>query len=252
MAYIKIERSNKMHKIFLLVCSLIFYKIPDSKLPLYENCLKPTVMIKSLSEKNTGTGFIVRSQKAIENYYINTVISCAHVCEEKIKIAVPEYKDSSVIGYKEYKAIVISANTNFDLSIIVFFSENQLNTIDIDFNSENYIDDDVFSIGCGLGESPRLSKGFISGLSTDMISIRTSISCVPGDSGGPMFKKNKAIGVCVGIKSYNGQIVTDISVFKSIDKIKEILDKNKYFLINKEDKSIPKIFYYSLLESLSK
>lgn len=75
-----------------------------------------------------------------------------------------------------------------------------------------------------------------------MISIRTSISCVPGDSGGPMFKKNKAIGVCVGIKSYNGQIVTDISVFKSIDKIKEILDKNKYFLINKEDKSIPKIF----------
>ena len=209
-------------------------------------------MIKSLSENNTGTGFIVRSQKAIENYYINTVISCAHVCEEKIKIAVPEYKDSIVVRYKEYKASVISVNTNFDLSVIVFFSDNQLNTTDIDFNTENYIDDDVFSIGCGLGESPRLSKGFISGLSADMVSIRTSISCVPGDSGGPMFKKNKVIGVCVGIKNYNGQIVTDISIFKSIDKIIEILDKNKYFLINKEDKSIPKIFYYSLLERLSK
>jgi V8-like Glu-specific endopeptidase len=48
-----------------------------------------------------------------------------------------------------------------------------------------------------------------------MVSIRTSISCVPGDSGGPMFKKHKVIGVCVGIKNYNGQIVTDISIFTS-------------------------------------
>ncbi len=241
-----------MLKIFLLLCCLSFFELPESKKPLYEKCIKPTVLIKTVSEKTTGTGFIVRSQKAIQNYYINTVISCAHVCEEKVKIYLPIYKDSKLLEYKPYKAIILALDRIFDLSVIVFFSDKELETVDIDFDSENYIDDSVYIVGCGLGESPRLSKGHISGVSLDNVSIRTSISCVPGDSGGPMFKNNKVIGVCNGVKHWNNQIVTDISIFKSIDKIKEILDKNVLFLINKDDKSIPKLFYYSLLERLNK
>lgn len=241
-----------MLKIFFLLCSLAFFDIPQSKKPLYEKCIKPTVLIKAISDKSSGTGFIIRSQKAIENYYINTVISCAHVCEEKIKIYVPVYNESKISEYKQYNSIVILLDRLNDMSVIVFFSDKPHQTVDVDFDSENFIDDDVFIVGCGLGESPRLSKGFVSGISNDDVSIRTSISCVPGDSGSALFKNNKVIGICVGIKNWNGQLVTDISIFKMLGKLKETLNKNLHFLINKEDKSIPKLFYYSLLERIGK
>ena len=240
-----------MQQIFLLLV-LLFSYIPEPKKILFEKCIKPVVMIKSVIDTSTGTGFVVRSQKAINDFYINTVISCAHVCTQKMKIAIPVYNNSSVKKYEEYDAKLLYFNNNLDLSVLIFFSEKKMSTVDIEMNDDSWIDDDVCIIGCGLGESPRLSKGYISGISEETESIRTSISCVPGDSGSPLFKNNKVIGVCLGIKNYNNNLITDISIFRSINKINDIIEKNKLFLINKNDSSIPKLYYFSLLKKTTK
>lgn len=237
-----------MHKLFLLLFFAFVY-IPENKKPLYEKCLKPVVLLKSTESPNTGTGFIVRSQPAINKTYANTIITCAHVCEENLIVKVPVYKDWAVIAYKEYPTHKILVDHDTDLAILLFFSDFQMPTSELDLASENSMDDDVFIIGCGLSENPRLSKGVISGFSPTLDAIKTSISCVPGDSGSPLYKNNKAIGVCLGIKKFNGQIITDISIFRSLNEIINLLDKKLQFLINKDDKSVHKLFYIELLES---
>lgn len=76
---------------------------------------------------------------------------------------------------------------------------------DINVKEKLYIGNKVMKIGCGLGEEMRIDYGCITSLDSKIMKgrWRTSIFCVPGDSGGPVFHKNKVVGIVQAIRYMN-------------------------------------------------
>lgn len=193
--------------LLLVTCPSVFSDEPDKK--LHEECLYPTVIVKNTLENHFGTGFIVRSQKVSEKEYWNIAITCNHILPKEDTgnfVGLPKYKNwSEFDGYEMYPVSVYLSCQEKDLAVLIFISEHALPTAKLDFDTKLFIGSDVSRIGNGIGDEPRLDFGKITSISSIIPghkekTYRSSIFTVPGDSGGPVFYKNKVVGIMQAIR----------------------------------------------------
>lgn len=232
--------------------NLCFANEPDEK--LHTKCLYPTVHISPESKSSRGTGVIVRSSKISENEYLNVFLTAAHVVDsyEQYNLKFFEYEDWSSISHtKNYASIFYAKNFSRDVAIGMFISEEKMPCAEIDFDTKLYIGNDVFRIGCGFGDEPRLDYGKItsvrSKLYEDEVLYRTSVHTVPGDSGGPLFNKYKLVGLARSVRGYKGEPVFGISYYIPINSLREWSnEENGAYDFVWKSRSLPKIPFWEL------
>jgi hypothetical protein len=114
-----------------------------------------------------------------------------------------------------------------DIGIGVFFSDHQMAIAELNFEPKIFIGNEIFRIGCGLGDEPRLDYGKLTSYKSFPKKVfRTSVMTVPGDSGGPLFHENKVIGIIVSIRSLRGQPVFGISQAVPLEMFKKWNEEN--------------------------
>src|SRR5581483_2022982 len=152
---------------------------------LHKNCIYPTVLVTRANDGGYGSGVIVRSEK-VDNIYKNVFLTCAHI----IDTAKPDYEVkqfiyedwSQVKEIKSFPATFAGYNTDMDIAIGVFVSDTEMPTAELDFQPKIFIGNELFRIGCGLGDEPRLDYGKLTNYKKGVKPLfRTSIMTVPGD-----------------------------------------------------------------------
>lgn len=134
----------------------------------------------------------------------------------------------------------------------------------VEYDPEIYIGNKVYRVGCGLGEQFRLDYGKITSVNITLPQIpiiknwyRTSIHCVPGDSGGPVYHNYKVIGIvsqirCLSLNSCIQIPIPEMSYIVPINRVKtmdEKINKGADFVYNQESK-LPVIpFFFMKMES---
>lgn len=215
-----------------LIVSSLFSQDVDKK--LHQKCLYPTVYIGNIKKTGFGSGVIIRSDK-VGDEYKNVFITCNHLfyygdyTGYEVKQFI--YEDwSQVKTTKSYPCYVYGMNPELDLAVGVFYSEEEMPIAQINMNSKAYIGNDIFRIGCGLGEEPRLDYGKITGIKVNITRphIRTSIHTIPGDSGSPVFQDYEIIGIMVSIRSLRNIPIFNISYMMPIRGFKTWSEGNNH------------------------
>jgi S1-C subfamily serine protease len=234
-------------RIFIILSflsSFFFIKKPNQD-EFLKKCISPTVTIINKKAQTTGTGFIVRSKEIAPNLFCNIILSCEHVTANKLFACIHEYEDSYFHkNEKIQSAITIGKNKDYDISVLMFISKIKLNEAKLSFDKNLKLKQKVFTVGCGLGDNPRFSDGYITDLTpskNNLQNIRTSVCMVPGDSGAALFNENnEVIGIASFIRTMtrdNKQFpVPNISNFKSIQLFEKIFKDGKYDFIFEQSK----------------
>lgn len=236
--------------LFFFFSSITLAGTPDKD--LHQKCLYPSIYVGRADRASYGSGVIVKSEKVDDKTYKNVFMSCAHLEQ-------PNYFDyevrqiiyenwSEVKETKIYPAFFYAVNRELDLSIGVFLSEEEMPVAKPDFEPKLFIGNEVFRIGCGLGDEPRLDYGKITQIKKNLFKpfFRTSVHTVPGDSGSPLFHDYKLIGIMVSIRNYKNTPVFGISYAIPVERFKAWSKENNDALdfawANKELPKMP--FYY--------
>lgn len=239
--------------LFLFFCKNCIANEPDEKLHL--QCLYPTIQIRD-SGKGFGSGTIIRSAKISESEYINVFITAAHITNpvNQYTVTVFEYEDwSAVKKGHPYAASIYAADFERDVAIGMFISDEKMPVAKINMSAKFYIGSDVFRIGCGLGDDPRLDYGKVTSLRSKIggngnLMLRTSVHSVPGDSGGALFNNYKVIGMLRSIRVMrSGQLVVNMSYYTPITCLRDWSDEEggAYDFAWKE-KAFPRIIFWEL------
>jgi len=230
----------------------VFSEEPDQK--FYNNCLAPTVLIET--EYDMSSGIVLRSVKNKDNEYHNIGLSTAHsVVKKNIKVRVGTYDKSGGIKTSIIcPGIIYAVDAYEDLSVFLFLSSSPVPTATFDFTNKPFVGQEIYKVASGLGGSPRVDKGIISGLNRKVgplkHSMQLSIYTVPGDSGSALFNKGyKIIGITKSIQTdrsnilyYNIGYATDNqSVTNMVRKASGGLD----FVVNSKS-DLPIIPFYEI------
>jgi len=95
--------------------------------------------------------------------------------------------------------------------------------------------DELLAIGHGLGETSRFSEGKMTGVirsetTKQILSYKTSVSIIFGDSGGPLFHENKVIGIANSMRNVDiaesKHPIYNISFYKPLGLMSGILKNN--------------------------
>lgn len=219
---------------------------------LHEKCLYPTIFIGRVDEKSTGSGVVVRSDKMPSGEYKNVFLSCAHIIKEDgyddyvVKHCI--YDDWSTLKeVRFYPALICAYSHDLDLSIGVFISPVEMPIAKINFKPKLFIGNEVFRIGCGFGDEPRLDYGKLTWKKEGGI-LRTSIFTVPGDSGSPLFHENEVIGIMTKVRVYRKNMVFNISFAVTADTFLKWSNNygNSLNFAWDNKKELPKMHFYYL------
>lgn len=202
---------------------------------LHNKCLYPTVYVSDVvinsdntqtKELGSGSGVIIKSKKVGGKWH-NLVLTCNHVVDvEDIKtsleqqfgtspkfgiiIKVAKYQDwSRFVKYDEYPAFVYSQFEEGDMALLLFVSNEKMPVAELNINQKLYIGNEITKVGCGMGDQPRVEFGKITSINPTCEEfykgcIRMSAHTVYGDSGGPVFYKDKVIGLASSIRVMGG------------------------------------------------
>lgn len=224
---------------FCFFCTLVFseegYKTLNKKQAtnavdekLHKQCIYPTVKITD-GNNSGGSGVIVRSTKIFDKW-CNTVVVAAHVVESEdvLEVHVTEYQNwSEIKDYKKHNMMVYAKDVTRDLAVGYFTSDKKMPVAKICFDSNLYINTEVFHCGCALLDDVRIDSGQVTQPKTFLPKsnhglIRTNCFSFYGDSGGPLFLKDnyEVIGICVGIRSYQDTLLSNISYYRPISDLK--------------------------------
>jgi small basic protein len=195
---------------------------------LHEQCIYPTVKITH-GDESGGSGFIVRSAQVGDKWH-NTVITAAHIVEDEdiLEVHVAEYQNwSEIKDYKKYRMISYAIDSNRDLAVAYFVSDQKMPVAKLHFESKLYINTEVFHCGYALLDDVRIDYGQITQPKTLLPKgfhdlIRANCFAFMGDSGGPLFSKDNyfAIAICVGIRSHNHTALPNVSYYRPISDLK--------------------------------
>lgn len=213
----------------LLLFSSIAISTPTTSGPdikLHNLCLYPTILVTPASKTAYGSGVIVRSVKIAEGEYRNVFLTCSHVADlnEPYIVKVFEYENWSTLKTsKSYPCFFYARDEKTDLAIGVFASKESLAAASIDFDTRLYIGSNVFGIGCGLGDVPRLDDGKVTAVRVNIGSmlnnIRTNAYTVPGDSGSPLFHDYKVVGIRKAIRLWQGNPMFAMSYSTPVESL---------------------------------
>lgn len=245
--------------LLLLINSKVFSDEPDEK--LHTECLYPTVGIGSecglyqktfaKQDPTFGSGAIVRSVK-VNDHYHNVVITCEHVINgrSEVKVRVGKYKNwSTFVKWEDYTATVYQEDSDLDLAVLLFVSKEKMPIAKINMKPKLYIGNNVFHIGAGLGDTPRIDFGKVTSVNAQ-ISImtnpgyRVNFFMVPGDSGGPVFNsKNQVVGFCQALRGHDRRLLCSFGYVIPTYRVGELLDVE---FIHNHKKLIPLLPFYFL------
>ena len=216
-------------------------------------------MIQS-AKGNKSTGVIIRSEKVSENEYHNVAISTNHgITTKELAVYVPNYVNWSEIGkIKMYPGIAYYQHPYIDLGVIFFITEKKMPEAELGFDEKIYIGSKITRVGCGLGASPRLEKGTITGLNEVLNNkeakrtYRMGIYTLPGDSGGPVYHNYRIVGWTQSIRQTQNRNlpIGDIHYsFANAIRLKDLCSiarkENLKFLIDKKE-PLPKFGFFKL------
>lgn len=216
---------------------------------LHQKCLYPTVYVGRADQSGYGSGVVVRSEKITDSLYKNVFITCAHLIDDSVldyEIKQYVYEDwSQVKEVKNYPAIFFGYNHALDIAIGVFYSDQEIPTANLDFEPKLFIGNEVFRIGCGLGDDPRLDYGKLTAYKkTPKPTFRTSVMTVPGDSGSPLFHNYKVVGIVVSVRSFRNLPVFAISYAIPLERFKTWNDMyNDDLSFAWTDKKLPEMVF---------
>ena len=167
---------------------------------------------KPIHETNgIGTGFFINNK--------GYILTCAHVIDESLKILVSIPSS----GQEKYEANIISFYPEMDIAVIKINDYKQkINYLKLGDSDKIIPGEDVIAVGYPLGQDKlKITKGIISGRETGLIQTDTPLN--PGNSGGPLLRDNKVIGInSSAYKSEDAENVgfsIPINTFKNISKI---------------------------------
>jgi S1-C subfamily serine protease len=231
----------------LALCLISLAGTPDEI--LHNKCIYPTVLVAPHGMSAFGSGIIVKSVKVSDKKYNNVFLTCAHVCSSKdpYEVRLFKYENwSKIAKIESFDCELYGVNDKTDIAVGVFVTDVEMPVAQMDFNPKLFIGNEVFRIGCGLGDEPRLDYGKITSLnmpSSDGVpAYRTSVHTVPGDSGSPLFHENKVIGIVKSIRLWRGLPVFNISFAVPLDEFKKWSKDNDDSLdFIFADKEIPKM-----------
>lgn len=223
---------------------------------LHTQCLYPTIHVSQINKEGYGSGFIVRSSKISKDRYLNVFLTAAHVASSyDHKVKVFEYEDWSLIKRTHtYPATIYAADNTRDIAIGMFISDEKMPVTKIDMDSKLYIGSQVFHVGCGLGEDPRLDYGKITSLRSKIGGagdwmLRTSVFSIPGDSGGALFNsKYRAIGMLKSIRHLRtGQLIFNMSYYTPLTCLRDWSEEESgaYDFVWKE-RAFPRMPFWEL------
>jgi hypothetical protein len=217
--------------IILIFCTIGFSQTGEVDKKLHQECLYPTIYVGRADQSGYGSGVIVRSEKVNDTLYRNVFITCAHLVDDtNIDYEVKQYiyeNWSQVKEAKSYPAVFFGLNRDMDIAIGVFLSEEAMPTAKLDFEPKLFIGNEIFRIGCGLGDDPRLDFGKLTAYRKfPKPTFRTSVMTVPGDSGSPLFHDYKVIGITVSIRTFRNLPVFNISYAVPLERFKTWNDAN--------------------------
>lgn len=236
--------------VLLLFFTSSFAGTPDKE--LHQKCLYPTIYVGRADKTSYGSGVVVRSDKVDEHTYKNVFMSCAHLespnyFDYEVKQVIYE-NWSDIKETRTFPAFFYGVNKDLDLSIGMFYSEEEVPVAKVDFEPKLFIGNEVFRIGCGLGDEPRLDYGKVTQFKKNIAKqfVRTSVHTVPGDSGSPLFHEYKLVAIMVSIRSYKSIPVFGISYAIPVERFKlwskESNNNLDFAWTNKELPKLP--FYY--------
>lgn len=132
---------------------------------------------------SVGSGFFILEKNS------GYILTCCHVIKNSvnIQITIPSK------GKNKYNAIIISVNEDYDLALLKtsYKNENYFEFFDSDDLEQG---DSLSAIGYPLGqERVKISNGILSGY--DRYFLQTDAAINEGNSGGPLMKGNKVVGV---------------------------------------------------------
>lgn len=175
-----------------IALSQIFTSDLDENLHTY--CIYPTVLVCD-EYSSHGSGVVVRSE-LVGDRYINVAITCDHVIRHgnPLRVYITHYAEwSESSGRTDHPAFIYAINRDIDMAILVFETNFQVATAELDADSKMYIGSEVVGSGCSQLANPRIDYGKITQVLRD--EYRSSMMAVPGDSGGPVFHNYKLIGI---------------------------------------------------------
>lgn len=139
----------------------------------------------------------------------------------------------------KHKTKVIIENIPYDVSILSFMSDQKFavaNIADCDILERVRVFDEIFVMGCQLGQTPSPTIGIISRILTEKngkkewIIYTSTAQISPGSSGGGLYKKSDdhyyLIGVPFRMMAYRGQWVPHLAHAISIATLQEFIDQS--------------------------
>lgn len=142
--------------------------------------------------------------------------------------------------WKIYDSKIVEENFRHDIAILLFKSDQELSVAKI--ADENMMEqvrvfDEVFAIGCQLGQVPSPTTGIISQILTkshgekEWVIYGSTAQVTPGSSGGGLFKMYDGHYRLIGIPfriavSNEGQLIPHLAHAISISTAKDFIDKN--------------------------
>lgn len=143
-------------------------------------------------------------------------------------------------SWDHYVAKVVAEDITNDLAILSFVSDQELvvaKIADDDMLKQIRIFDEVFAIGCQLGQAPSPTVGIISQISTESkdgqkrIIYGNTAHIISGSSGGGLFREHNGHYYIIGIPyrisvAPNGQWIPHLSCAISISLAKDFINQN--------------------------
>ena len=172
-----------------------------------DQCLKPTVGIVCEGDL-CGSGVIVKTEQQGPDY-LSQVLTCYHVVDESRNLAVmvSQYDGDELTGNTQHQAVLLWCDPENDVALLAFRSEQPQKAAEID-SSPVKLGDEIMRIGHGLGQAARFDFGQVTWVGDR---LRLNCTTVFGDSGGPIFRNNKLIGIAQAISVTGNYPVFQIS-----------------------------------------
>ncbi len=161
----------------------------------------------SKPSQSLGTGFFITNH--------GHILTCAHIIDNAIRVFI----EVPIEGFEKYEVQILGICPRLDLALIKTINYLPKKHLVLGDANKVKIGDDVLAVGFPLGqEYLKLTKGIISGYHDGF--FQTDAALNPGNSGGPLIKKNKVIGInSAGIRQASGVGYTiPISLYHVIEK----------------------------------
>jgi|TARA_B110000483_G_scaffold121025_1_gene146079 S1-C subfamily serine protease len=166
-------------------------------------------------KRSQGTGFFIDNK--------GYILTCSHVVEHSINILI----DIPNISTEKFQCELIHIIPKFDIALLKVKNYKNKYFVELGDSDKLEISDEVFAVGfpksinSNGGNNIKYTLGIISGHQEGLIQTDTPINS--GNSGGPLFRKNKVIGI--NSKKLIGDDVSNIGYAVPINYFNHIKDK---------------------------